>query len=156
MKRRDALKRLGALGLLATAIPSFANEKENEKFCDVYTKYKPIIKNRNWMKIKDLKHPTKGELKHTPDIKIGEINQKGFTKIEVTLGKNGIIHPSTKQHYIDFIELYADNELVGKTVFEPGEAMGYVSYNVKLNDAKTIKAVAGCNIHGIWENTISV
>jgi len=34
--------------------------------------------------------------------------------------------------------------------------MGYVSYNAKLNGAKKIKAVAGCNIHGIWENTISL
>ena len=153
MKRRDALKRLGALGLVAAAVPSLAS---NEKFCDVYTKYRAEIKNRNWMKIKDPKHPTKAELKHTPDIKVGETNAKGYTKVEITLGKNGIIHPSTKEHYIDFIEVYADNKLIGKTVFEPGEAMGYVSYNAKLNGAKKIKAVAGCNIHGIWENTISL
>ena len=153
MKRRDALKGLGALGLLAVTTPSFASD---DKFCNVYTNYRPQIKNRNWMKIKDIKHPTKGELKHTPDIKVRETNSKGYTKIEITLGKNGIIHPSTKEHYIDFIEVYADNNLIGKTVFEPGEAMGYVSYNVKLNGAKTIKAVAGCNIHGIWENTISL
>ena len=70
MNKRNALKKLGALGLIAsTSLPVMANEKE--EFCDVYKKYSPKIHNRNFMKIKDPKNPTKGELKHTPEIKIG-------------------------------------------------------------------------------------
>ena len=152
MKRREALKGLAALGIFAT-VPSVAKD---ERFCDVYSKYSPLIHNRTKMHIKNPANPTKGELKHTPEIKIGETNKKGFTKVEVTLGQKGIIHPSTDKHYIDFIEVYADNKLVGRTVFEPGEAMGYVSYNVKLDGVKKIKAVAGCNIHGIWENSVTL
>jgi superoxide reductase len=39
-------------------------------------------------------------------------------------------------------------------VFEPGKAMGYAAFNVKLDNAKKVKAVAGCNIHGIWKNEV--
>jgi len=155
MKRREALKKLGVLGLIASSVtPVMAST--NEKFCNVYKKYRPEIKNRMFMHIKDPYHPTKGELKHTPDIKIGPKNEKGYTLVEITLGQKGIIHPSTKNHWIDFIELYVDGEKVDTVVFEPGKAMGYAAFNVKLDGAKKVKAIAGCNIHGIWENEISL
>jgi superoxide reductase len=155
MDRRNALKRLGALGLIAsTAVPVMASEKE--EFCDVYKKYSPKIHNRNFMKIKDPKHPTKGELKHTPEIKIGPTDKNGYTLVEITVGQNGIIHPSTENHWIDFIELDADGQLVARTIFEPGKAMGYAAYKVKLDGVKTLTAREGCNIHGIWEYTIKL
>ena len=156
MKRRDALKRLGILGVVAAAgVPAMAREVE-KKFCDVYTKYRPLIHNRQWMHIKDPAHPTKGELKHTPDIKVGDTDSRGYTLVEITVGSKGIIHPSTPTHWIDFIELYKDGELVDRVVFEPGKAMGYAAFRVKLEGVKTLKAVEGCNIHGIWENTITL
>jgi superoxide reductase len=153
MKRRNALKALAGLGVLAATTPVFANE---EGFCNVYKFYRPEIKNRTKMHIKDPAHPTKGELKHTPDIKIGPKNAKGYTLVEITLGQKGIIHPSTENHWIDFIELYVDGKKVDVVVFEPGKAMGYAAFNVKLDGAKKVKAVAGCNIHGIWENEVSL
>jgi superoxide reductase len=152
MKRRDALK-LGVLGLFATTT-SFAKTEDN--FCSPYKKYSPKIHNRTIMHIKDIKQPTKGELKHTPEIKVGEKNAKGFTKVEITLGSHGIIHPSTDNHWIDFIELYADGKLVDRVLFSAGKAMGYAAYNVKLDNVKKLKAVAGCNVHGIWENEITL
>jgi len=45
---------------------------------------------------------------------------------------------------------------VARTLFEPGKAMGYVAYKVKLDGVKKLTAIAGCNIHGIWENTIEL
>ncbi len=156
MKRRDALKRLGALGLIASsAVPVSAMQIE-DKFCDVYKKYRPKIINRTFMKIKDPNHPTKGELKHTPDIKIGETDKNGYTLVEVTIGQKGIIHPSTENHWIDFIELDGDNQLIARTIFEPGKAMGFAAYKVKLKGIKKLTARAGCNIHGIWEYSIKI
>ncbi len=155
MKRRSALKKLGLLGLVAATTPAIAREVET-KFCNVYTKYRPEIHNRNIMHIKNPLNPTKGELKHTPEIKVGNTDSRGYTLVEVTIGSNGIIHPSTSTHWIDFIELYKDGELIDKVVFEPGKAMGYAAFRVKLDGAKTLKAIAGCNIHGIWENSINI
>ena len=156
MKRRDALKRLGILGVIAAAgVPAMAREVES-KFCDVYSKYRPEIHNRTKMNIKNPANPTKGELKHTPEIKVGSKDAKGYTLVEVTVGSKGVIHPSTATHWIDFIELYKDGELVDRVVFEPGKAMGYAAFKVKLDGVKTLKAVEGCNLHGIWENTITL
>ena len=95
MDRRNALKRLGALGLIASAtVPAIASERE--EVCSVYKKYSPKIHNRNFMKIKDSNNPTKGELKHTPEIKISPKDKNGYTLVEITIGQKGIIHPGTK------------------------------------------------------------
>ncbi len=156
MDRRKALKRLGILGIVATAgVPAMAREIES-KFCDVYSKYRPEIHNRKFMKIKDPKNPTKGELKHTPEIKVGSTDAKGYTLVEITIGQQGIIHPSTQTHWIDFIELYKDGQLVDRVVFEPGQAMGYTAFKVKLDGVKTLTAKEGCNLHGIWEYSIKL
>jgi len=152
MKRRDMLK-LSALGLLAAATPAMAKTEEK---CNPYSKdYRDKIYNRNRYK-KDDKNPTKGELKHTPEIKIGQKDAKGYTLVEITIGQEGIIHPSSKDHWIDFIELKADGKLVARTLFEAGEASGYIAYKVKLDNVKTLTAVEGCNKHGIWEYTINL
>jgi superoxide reductase len=151
MKRRDMLK-LSALGLLAATTPAMAKTEEK---CNPYSKdYRDKIYNRNRYK-KDDKNPTKGELKHTPEIKIGKKDAKGYTLVEITIGQEGIIHPSSKEHWIDFIELKADGKLVARTLFEP-EASGYAAYKVKLDGVKTLTAVEGCNKHGIWEYTINL
>jgi superoxide reductase len=152
MKRRDLFK-LSALGLLVAATPAMAKTEEK---CDVYSKnYRNKIYNRNKYKMNE-KNPTKGELKHTPEIKIGKKDSKGYSLVEITIGQEGIIHPSTKDHWIDFIELKANGKLVAKTLFEPGEASGYAAFKVKLDGVKTLTAVEGCNKHGIWEYTINL
>ena len=154
MKRRNALK-LGLLGLVAASSPLVASKNEDNK-CEInpYGKYRDKIINRNRYK-KDPKKPTKAELKHTPDIKIGATDKNGYTLVEIIIGQEGIIHPSTENHWIDFIELKADGKRVGITFFEPGKAMGYAAFRVKLNGVKKLTAVEGCNLHGIWEETIT-
>ena len=178
MKRRNALK-LGLLGLVAVSSPLIASrneyyerDEEYERYekddykkykdkyetyyeTNPYKKYRDNIVNRNFYK-KDPKNPTKAELKHTPDIRIGTTDKNGYTLVEIIVGQEGIIHPSTKNHWIDFIELRADGKRVGITFFEPGKAMGYTAFKVKLNGVKTLTAVEGCNIHGIWEETITL
>ncbi len=152
MDRRKALK-LGVLGLAAAAVtPAIASEK-NEA-CNPYGKYREKIYNRNKFHIS--KNPTKGELKHTPEIKVGQKDAKGYTPVEITIGQKGIIHPSSEDHWIDFIGLRADGKLVERVLFEPGKAMGCAAFKVKLDGVKTLTAVEGCNKHGIWDYTITL
>jgi len=150
MKRRNFLK-FGAVALVATSTQTFANESKEI----VYTKYRANIYNRNKYSKNDT-NPTKGELKHTPEIKIGKTDKNGFTPIEITIGQKGIIHPTSKEHWIDFIELFGDNELLARTFFEPGTSMGYVVYKVKLQNIKKLTARSGCNKHGIWEESVTL
>ncbi len=142
MNRREAMK-MAAIATVATAVGSEA---------------KMLEEHMNRMKIKP-ENPakmSKGELKHTPQITLGQKDAKGYTMVEITVGQGGIIHPSTPDHWIDFIELYVDGKLVGKNILEPEISRGATAFAVKLDGAKKLKAKAGCNLHGIWTSTLAV
>jgi superoxide reductase len=149
MERRNFLK-IGAVALVATTTQTLATETTQAP----YSKYREKIYNRE--RYTKSANPTKGELKHTPEIKIGKTDSKGYTLVEITVGQEGIIHPSSKDHWIDFIELEGDGELLARTFFEPGTSMGYVAYKVKLNGIKKLTAREGCNKHGIWQESIKL
>jgi len=146
MNRRDAIKlsTIAALGVAvsAEACPSSCMSDDT--------------KNRTIMSIKDAKNPTKAELKHTPQITIGTKDAKGYTQIDITVGQGGIIHPSTKGHWIDFIKLHADDKLVGISELMAEISRGATSFSVKLDGVKSLTATSGCNLHGIWSSTLKV
>ena len=139
MNRRDMMKATAAVAVLAA---TSAMAKDEEQYF-----------NRNEMKPKDAKNLTKGEQKHTPLITLGDKDAKGYTLVEISVGLNGIIHPSTKDHWIDTIALYADEKLVGKTSLEGEISRGATAFRVNLKGVKTLKATSACNLHGIWTNT---
>ena len=136
MNRRDAIKAVGATVLLAAAS---ANAKEEEPYF-----------NRYEMKPENPEKLSPSELKHTPQITVKTKDASGYTAVEITVGQGGIIHPSTPDHWIDFIELYADGKLVAKATLEAEISRGLALFGVKLDGVKTLKAKAGCNLHGIW------
>ncbi len=140
MKRRTLLK-LSLLALATTAVNAYDKSK---------------IVNTKKMKDKDPAHPTKGELKHTPDITLGEVDKKGYISVDVNIGQDGIIHPSTMDHWIYKIELFADGKKVAHIDLEPEISRGYLSAKVKKDGLKELKAVSYCNLHGIWQNTLKV
>jgi len=136
MNRRDAIKAVGATVVLA-AVSSHAKEDE------------PYF-NRYEMKPENPNKLTFDEKKHTPYMELKARDEKGYTTVEITVGQSGIIHPSTPEHWIDFIELYADGKLVGKTTLEAEISRGAALFAVNLKGVKELKAKAGCNLHGIW------
>jgi len=142
MNRRKALKVAGMAALM-TAVSAEAKMSAEHM-------------NRTKMKAKDPKHMEKGELKHTPQITIKEKDAKGYTEIEITVGQGGIMHPSTPEHWIDFISLHADGKLIGKNTLEPEISRGATSFSVKLDNIKILKVTSGCNLHGIWSSEVSV
>lgn len=143
MNRREALKVAG-IAAVTVAVSAQAAKMEEQYM------------NRLEMKPKDPAHMDKGELKHTPLITLGEKDANGYTMVNITIGQGGIIHPSTPDHWIDFIELYADGKLVGKNTLEPEISRGATAFAVKLDGVKTLKARSGCNLHGIWTSEINV
>ncbi len=160
MERRKLIKSLGIIGVIGIG-GSLLNSCKNEAKPTEETKQNIVqktepAKNRKLMKIQDPEHPTKSELKHTPEIILGDKDAKGFTKVEITVGSKGIIHPAKKDHWIDYLKLYKDGELVGNLTIEPGMARGFSGFRLKLDGAKELKAVIGCNLHGIWENTLTL
>ena len=141
MNRRDVIK-LVATTALMTAVSAQAEEE--------------VYKNRTEMKPKNPEKLEKGELKHTPQVTLAEKDANGYTAVQITIGQGGIIHPSTKDHWIDFIELYADDKLVGRSELEAEISRGMATFAVKLDNVKVLKARSGCNIHGIWTSRVTL
>jgi len=142
MNRREAIKVAGLAAVVAAV--------------GVEAKMSQEYMNRIEMKPKNPAKLDKGELKHSPLITLKEKDAKGYTLVEILVGQGGIIHPSTPDHWIDFIELYADGKLVGRSTLEPEISRGAASFGLKLDGIKELKAKAGCNLHGIWTSTLAV
>ncbi|MFT7003393.1 MAG: superoxide reductase [Sulfurimonas sp.] len=140
MNRREAIK-IAGLAAVVVAVGAEASEAP---------------KNRIEMKPKNPNKKDKGELKHSPLVTLKEKDANGYTWVDITIGQGGIIHPSTAGHWIDFIELYADGKLVGKSVLQAEISRGAAAFAVKLDNVKELKAKSGCNLHGIWTTTLKV
>ena len=78
--------------------------------------------------------------------------QEHFTvKIKVG-GIDGIEHPNTLSHWINWIELYAGDRLMSRVDFAPEMCDGYLmTLNVTLNQTSTLRVRELCNLHGVWE-----
>lgn len=141
MNRRDALK-VAVVAALSTTVASAYDEK--------------LIVNTKEMKMKDPSNPTKGELKHTPEIKVGAKDAKGYSLVEVNIGQQGIIHPSTANHWIYEIELFADGKKVSSVSLEPETSRGYLAARVNLANVKMLSATSKCNLHGNYTASVNV
>ena len=141
MNRREALKAVAITTLASTSLMAYDAKK---------------VVNHTKMKTADPKHPTKAELKHTPDITIKDVDAKGYTLVEVEVGQEGIIHPSTEDHWIYEVALYADDTLIDTVALEPVLSRGYLASRVNLKGVKTLTAVAKCNLHGDWQASVNV
>lgn len=149
MKRRDLFKKISAASagiLVGGALLNSSSAKAQEQ------KQEKLIINRMKMTFADPKNPTPHELKHTPQITFGEQDPKGFTKVIITIGQGGIIHPTEENHWIDYMTIYLNDELVSNLVLENGPIRGYGEHYLKLQSGDMVKVEAGCNLHGIWEH----
>ena len=167
MERRDVIKRiglasvLGATGLLAAActndvlVPVPSPEKEDKPVEKEVVKSErdKLIVNRNRMSFADPANPTKAELKHTPAISFEKSDKDGFVKIDAVVGSDGIIHPATKEHWIDYLTFFVNDEQKVHLENQNGEIRGNGQFWYKLNVGDVVKIESGCNLHGIWENT---
>jgi len=168
MKRREAFKKIGLMslvGLSGMALISCGDDKTKVKKelpmeAEVIPKAKSerelLITNREHKSIANPANPTKAELKHTPEISLGDKDEKGNTLVNITVGMNGIIHPSTKEHWIDFIKVYINDRLMVDSEFTNGGIRGFASFYVKLQKGDIILAESACNLHGIWQNSLKV
>lgn len=95
-----------------------------------------------------------GKEKHAPIIEVS-----GNT-VTVTVGKE-VTHPNTLEHHIKWIRLYGikkDTNLpVDIAYLDIAPMLTQPKMTVELIDAdyKELYAVSYCNIHGVWENSIT-
>jgi len=97
--------------------------------------------------IKDLDAASDFELKHTPMIEVIE-GANGQT-VKVTVGLNGLVHPQTEEHLIEWIRVFVGEEIVASADFGPGQTPE-VTVDIE-RDSLPVVAQSLCNQHGIWE-----
>lgn len=96
----------------------------------------------------DPKNLTEGEKKHIPVIEAPETIIAG-EPFEVTVSVGSIPHVMEEKHYIEWIELYLHNKLMGRREFVPGEK-AKVTFKIEADEALiAIKEIETCRIHGV-------
>lgn len=112
-----------------------------------------------WGQINRAKDPanlTPLEQAHVPGINITGTPVAGQpVKVTVRVGE-GHMHPSTHDHFIQWVELYSGDLLLGRVDLSPATSKPEVTFTVVLDNPAMLKARQNCNLHGTWENSKSV
>ena len=94
---------------------------------------------------------TELEKKHLPiiaapdGVKIGEPFE-----VTVEVGKL-LAHPNAREHFVAYIELYADDVYLCRANLTAVSACPKVSFMISLPRAsKQLQAFQRCNVHGVW------
>lgn len=112
--------------------------------------------------------------KHVPVIEVPQEAESGeMFDVKVTLGKE-VAHPNTTGHHIRWITLYFKPEdgkfpyQIGRAQFTAhGESVDGADegpvythhscvFRMKTEKAGTLMAMAYCNIHGLWQNSMEL
>ena len=101
-----------------------------------------------------------GKEKHVPHIEIDKGHKMAMDIVRVVVGHE-VPHPNTVEHHIAWIELYGvkkNNDQVihlGRAAWAPVYSNPNVRFQVnQIEDFKSFYALAYCNIHGIWANSL--
>lgn len=99
---------------------------------------------------KDVNNLTELEKKHMPSItvlkKCGLIPE-GCQDVHVKIGE--IQHPMLREHYINHIDFYIDNEFVSRVILSPDKLNPAAALHLKTQSGK-LTAIELCNLHGAW------
>jgi superoxide reductase len=102
-----------------------------------------------------------GKEKHVPHIAIDKGHKEGKDIVRVVVGHE-VPHPNTVEHHICWIELYGvkkDSQLInlGRAAWAPVYSNPNVRFQInQIEEFTAFHALAYCNIHGIWGNSLEV
>ena len=95
--------------------------------------------------------------KHVPIIEapdIVKVNESFTIRIKIG-GIDGVEHPNTLSHWINWVTLYAGERLISRVEFGSELSDKYViTIKVTLDESTTLRAQEFCNLHGVWEGKI--
>jgi superoxide reductase len=107
-------------------------------------------------KPKDSKNLEDLEKKHVPVIECPESVKKGEPfQVTIHVGKL-LAHPNENTHYIEWIELLAEDLFISRVDLVPIVTAPKVTLTISLQEAHSLKARTRCNLHGIWESSKQV
>lgn len=109
----------------------------------------------DWKKYKIVRvaDPTKmtlSERKHQPVIEIpNKITPGELFMAKINIGE--VAHPMTPQHWIEWIEVYAEDQLLTRIEFTGFAPAAQVTVPLLTENGFQIHVLESCNQHGIWE-----
>lgn len=97
------------------------------------------------------------EKKHLPIISAPQQVKKGESfEVTVEVGKL-VEHPNESGHFIQFIELYADDTYLARMDFTAKTTAPIMKVPVMLEHSHgKLRAFARCNLHGTWESDLDI
>ena len=100
-----------------------------------------------------------GKEKHVPVIELINCNECGPNAVKITVGKE-TAHPNTLEHHIKWIALFGvkNGVAVHITTFDLGPTFGVptVVTHVNMEGLSELIAVEYCNLHGLWESSLTL
>ena len=145
--RRKLLKTIGVSAVaagLATTVGSLKNVHANGD--DWF---------QNINRIKDRENLTPKEKGHAPCVQVPATTKSGEPfNLDIQIGET--MHPMAANHYIQWIEVYVGIEQVARVEFSPLCPQAKVTIPVAVKESATLRILARCNLHGIWETTEKV
>ncbi len=102
--------------------------------------------------VKDCEHMSDLEKKHQPIITAPKSVRKGECfEVMVEVGKL-LEHPNEPAHYIEFVELYADQTYLTRMDLTAARTCPITKSCISLGHSHgKLRAFAHCNLHGTWE-----
>jgi len=93
--------------------------------------------------------------KHTPVIDAPDKAPAGqaFTVTIKVGGTDGVEHPNVLGHWINWVALYAGDRPLARVEFAPAVSQPQTTLSFVLDESTTLRVVASCNMHGVWQST---
>jgi len=60
-------------------------------------------------------------------------------------------HPNDTSHFIQFIDLYLDENYIARSDFQTTKSNPKVTFNLTLKHGGRLRAYQNCNLHGVWK-----
>ena len=106
---------------------------------------------KNVLRVTDPTNLTEVEQLHVPVIEVpGTATAGEMFAVTVKIGKYP--HVMEAGHFIQFVDLYADQTFLSRVTFTPTAPRPKITFFVDLSESTILRATAFCNLHGFWES----
>lgn len=92
--------------------------------------------------------------KHTPFVAVAA-GAAGASTVTVEVG-HYVPHPNAPDHFIQWIALVVDGAEIARVDLSPVATAPAVSFSVTLDAGTSVRAIAHCNLHGLWAADVTV
>lgn len=103
--------------------------------------------------VSDLSTASDFEKKHTPHLDVSTAGD--LTTITVTVGLD-VPHPNLPDHSITWVTVYVGEAPIARFDLAAVVSTPTVSVVVNLESGTVVRAIAHCNMHGLWAAEITL